>query len=147
MKKIILSIFILAITFNLQAQTIQNKEVNDSTLQKLLEKVENIDWMLSHPATERYKLYKTENLYIMLQLDTSTGIIKLLQWSLDEDKEFTVYLNSDDLTYGHPWIGEFELYPTSNMYQFILLDKILGSMWHVQWGTERSKMWIRRISF
>lgn len=147
MKKIILSIFFLAVSLIMQAQTVHNKEVNDSTLQKILEKVENIDWMLSHPATERYKLYKTENIHIMIQLDTSTGIIKLLQWSLDEDKEFTVYLNSDDLTHGHPWIGEFELYPTSNMYQFILLDKILASMWHVQWGTERSNMWIRRISF
>ena len=119
----------------------------DSTLQTILEKLEDIDWILSHPVTERYKLYKTENLYIMLQLDTSTGRIKIVQWSLDDNKEFTVYLNEDDLSYGHNFIGQFELYPTSNMYQFILMDKIVGSLWHVQWGTEKSKMWIRRISF
>ena len=46
--------------------------------------------------------------------------------------------------YGHG-SGTFELYPTKNMYQFILLDKTDGRMWHVQWGTESSKQWIRRI--
>lgn len=39
----------------------------------------------------------------------------------------------------------FELYPTQNMYQFLLLDKTNGRAWHVQWGMEDTKRWIRRI--
>ena len=92
-----------------------------------------------------YKLYKTENIYIFLRLNTSNGKIDLVQWNLDRDKEFITVLNDVDLTYGisignHN--GRFELYPTQNMYQFLLLDKNLGSMWHVQWGFYSEKRWI-----
>ena len=30
--------------------------------------------------------------------------------------------------------GRFELYPTQNIYNFILLDKIDGKTWQVQWS-------------
>ena len=49
---------------------------------------------------ERYKLYQTENIYTFLQLDTKTGMIEQVQWSLDSDNEGSVTINSDDLTYG-----------------------------------------------
>jgi len=94
----------------------------------------------------RYKLYQTENIYTLLQLDTKTGMIEQVQWSLDSDNEGSVSINSDDLTYGYSYgSGSFELYPTKNMYQFILIDKTTGKKWHVQWGMESSKRWIRRI--
>lgn len=41
--------------------------------------------------------------------------------------------------------GNFELYPTQNMYQFLLLDKVTGRTWHVQWGFEEKERWIQRI--
>ena len=94
----------------------------------------------------RYKLYQTENIYTLLQLDTKTGMIEQFQWSLDSDNEGSVSINSDDLTYGLGYgSGSFELYPTKNMYQFILINKTTGQKWHVQWGMESSKRWIRRI--
>lgn len=95
---------------------------------------------------ERYKLYQTDNIYTLLQLDTKTGMIEQVQWSLDSDNEGSVSINSDDLTYDYGYgSGSFELYPTKNMYQFILIDKTNGKKWHVQWGMESSKRWIRRI--
>lgn len=106
--------------------------------------LEHLDIDLS--LKNRFKLYTTENIYTFLQLDTKTGQIKQLQWSLDSDKEGTVTINDDDLTYGYGYgFGSFELYPTKNMYQFILLDKTDGRKWHVQWGMEPTKRWIRRI--
>ena len=94
----------------------------------------------------RYKLYQTENIYTLLQLDTKTGMIEQVQWSLDSDNEGSVSINSDDLNYGLGYgSGSFELYPTKNMYQFILINKTTGQKWHVQWGMESSKRWIRRI--
>lgn len=94
----------------------------------------------------RYKLYQTENIYTLLQLDTKTGMIEQVQWSLDSDNEGSVSINSDDLTYGLGYgSGSFELYPTKNLYQFILINKTTGQKWHVQWGMESSKRWIRRI--
>lgn len=32
--------------------------------------------------------------------------------------------------------GRFFLYPTTNIYNFILLDQIDGRTWQVQWGKE-----------
>lgn len=95
----------------------------------------------------RYKLYQTENIYTLLQLDTKTGKIEQVQWSLDSDKEGTITINNDDLSWGYGYgSGSFELYPTKNMYQFILIDKTDGRKWHIQWGTSGEKSrWIRRI--
>lgn len=106
--------------------------------------LEHLDIDLS--LKNRYKLYQTENIYTFLQLDTKTGQIKQVQWSLDSDKEGSVTINGDDLSYGFGYgSGSFELYPTKNMYQFILLDKTDGRKWHVQWGMDYDKRWIRRI--
>ena len=106
--------------------------------------LDHIDIDLS--LKNRYKLYQTENIYTLLQLDTKTGMIEQVQWSLESKNEGSVSINSDDLTYGYGYgSGSFELYPTKNMYQFILLDKTNGKKWHVQWGMEDSPRWIRRI--
>jgi len=101
---------------------------------------------LDNSLKNRYKLYQTENIYTFLQLDTKTGQIEQVQWSLDSSNEGSVTINADDLTYGYGHgSNSFELYPTKNMYQFILLNKTSGQKWHVQWGMEDSKRWIRRI--
>ena len=93
-------------------------------------------------AKGRYKLYPTENIYTLLQLDTRTGEIEQVQWSLKSSEEGSFTINSDDLSWSN---SHFELYPTQNMYQFILLDTMNGRKWHVQWGIGDSKRWIRRI--
>ena len=59
-------------------------------------------------------------------------------------KEGSATLNNEDLSLG-TGCGTFELYPTKNIYQFLLLDKVTGRRWHVQWGFESSKRWIKRI--
>ena len=101
---------------------------------------------LDHSLKQRYKLYQTENIYTLLQLDTKTGMIEQVQWSLDSENEGSVTINNDDLNYGFGHGSEsFELYPTKNMYQFILLDKTSGRKWHVQWGMKTKERWIRRI--
>ena len=101
---------------------------------------------LDHSLKQRYKLYQTENIYTLLQLDTKTGMIEQVQWSLDSENEGSVTINNDDLNYGFGHgSGRFELYPTKNMYQFILLDKTSGRKWHVQWGMKTKERWIRRI--
>ncbi len=106
--------------------------------------LENIEIDLS--LKNRYKLYQTDNIYTLLQLDTKTGRIEQVQWSLDSNQEGSVIINDTDLSFGNGYgSGSFELYPTKNIYQFILLDKTNGRKWHVQWGMEYAKRWIRRI--
>ena len=141
-------------TLSVSAQEEKNQNAD---IVHLLQRVDSIlqmnnSWLqyieTGQSLKQRYKLYETENIYTFILLDTKTGKIEQVQWSLDKDKEFSVSINDDDLSkyssrYYEP--GSFELYPTKNMYQFILLDKEDVRKWHVQWGTERNKRWIRRI--
>lgn len=141
MKHFVLFFILIAITINGYSQSTKNS-VCDSTLIYITKQLEDIDFRIN--GMNRFKLYPTENIYTLLKLDTATGKIDQLQWSLDSDKEGSFTINNDDLSLGSG-SGTFELYPTKNMYQFILLDKVTGRQWHIQWGMEASKRWIRRF--
>ena len=154
MKKLVSILVMVLCTLTAFAQEKPNQQ--DRTA-NLLERVDSILQMsnlwlqyieTSQSLKQRYKLYETENMYTFLQLDTKTGKIEQVQWSLDKEKEFSVTINDEDLSKfasRYYEAGSFELYPTKNMYQFILLDKEDGRKWHVQWGMESNKRWIRRI--
>lgn len=141
MKKFVLLIALIAIALSGYSQTTKNSSC-DSTLVIITKQLDNIEFRIN--GMDRFKLYPTDNIYTLLKLDTATGKIDQLQWSLDSDNEGTIPINSDDLSY-NSGSGTFELYPTKNMYQFILLDKVTGRQWHVQWGMDLSKRWIRAI--
>ncbi len=146
MKNVLLLLIVFCAPSFTYAQKDSVRNAKDSLLSEISNTVESIKFDIENYG--RYKIYKTENIYVLLKLDTATGIIKLIQWSLDKDKEFETYINIEDLSSGLlSKKGRFELYPTKNMYQFILLDTILGSTWHVQWGTKQNELWIRRISY
>lgn len=105
------------------------------------------DFLFYSSAKSRYKLYPTENIYTFLKLNTEIGQITQLQWAMEKEKEFEVIINARALNffgdYGYP--ASFELYPTKNMYTFIMLDKSTGRKWHVQWGMNKENRFIREI--
>lgn len=139
MKKIIFFLLlILTITMTITCvMSVKHEQKVDSLL----------SLTINRSLKERYKLYQTENIYTFLQLDTKTGMIEQVQWSLNPDNEGSVTINSDNLAKELDYSpGSFELYPTKNIYQFILIDKTSGKKWHVQWGMESDERWIRRIS-
>ncbi|MBQ0085872.1 MAG: hypothetical protein KBS65_06510 [Prevotella sp.] len=160
MKKVVLFLMLLA-TISVNAQTTKQTSTVKSTkyeqkVDSLLSQIDTLiminNQLLEHididlSLKNRYKLYSTDNIYTLLELDTKTGRIKQVQWSLDSDSEGTFTINNDDLSFGMGYgSNSFELYPTKNMYQFILIDKTDGRKWHVQWGTGGDKSrWIRRI--
>lgn len=145
MKRLFISLFLIVACLSSYAQKDSVASANTSVLEEINDAVQSIDFTYNYSG--RYKIYQTENIYILIKLDTTTGRISLLQWNLNSEKEFETYLNLEDLSYGGSQKGRFELYPTKNMYQFILLDTMQGGTWHVQWGTKKEQMWIRRISF
>ena len=118
------------------------KIANDSTLIKIHDMLDDIDYRIN--GFDRFKLYATENIYNFLLLDTETGKIDIVQWSLDDGKEGSATINDKDLSLD-TGCGTFELYPTKNLYQFLLLDKVTGRKRHVQWGFKASERWIKRI--
>ena len=86
----------------------------------------------------RYKMFPTENMWTFLKLDTRNGRIWQVQYSINENYRGEVELNNNALvSIGTAENGRFTLYPTKNMYNFILLDQIDGKMWQVQWSTEK----------
>ena len=89
MKKLTIIFYLFLIPLCVFAQNESSishtKTVNDSTLIKIHAIVEDIDFRMH--GLDRYKLYPTENIYNFLQLDTMTGKIEIVQWSLDDDKE------------------------------------------------------------
>jgi hypothetical protein len=89
----------------------------------------------------RFRLFKTQNVYTHLLLDTATGAIWQLQWSIDEKASRGCLAIRDTplLPKGEqPAIGRFALYPTANMFNFILLDTDTGRTWQCQWSLDAS---------
>ena len=83
-----------------------------------------------------FKLYPTDNMWTFIKLDTRNGKMWQVQFSVNgDDYRFEIPLNTTALS-THSTNGRFELYPTQNMFNFILLDKIEGTTWQVQWSSE-----------
>lgn len=96
----------------------------------------------------RYRLYPTQNIYMFLRLDTKTGQINQVQWSTKgSEYRFTSTLSYADLTYGDTTatVGRFTLYPTTNVYNFLLIDQKDGRTWQVQWSHEPENRLVTRI--
>ena len=83
---------------------------------------------------ESYTLYKTENYYTFIKLNTQTGQLWQVHWCLEGEKcQYVVELSSEKLAYTQK-PGRFRLFSTINMYNFILLDEVDGRTWQVQWS-------------
>ena len=90
-----------------------------------------------HQDVMSYKLYPTSNMWTFLKLDTRNGKIWQVQFSVKgDDYRFESPLNTASLISDGKESGRFELYPTQNMYNFILLDAVDGRTWQIQWSTE-----------
>lgn len=105
---------------------------------------------ISQHTAPCYKLYPTENMWTFLELETFSGRIWQVQYSIKgPDYRFKTVLNENSMipfldTEGE-FAGRFELYKTQNMYNFILLDTASGGTWQVQWSTEAKDRAVLRI--
>lgn len=111
---------------------------------------EESDYPPVYPAEPgaRYRLFPTKNMYMFLELDTQTGKIYQVQWSTKgEEYRFTSTLSDTDLTYGDTTAtaGRFTLYPTTNFYNFVLVDQQNGRTWQVQWNHDKANRMVTRI--
>lgn len=86
----------------------------------------------------RYKLYPTFNMWTYLKLDTQTGRVSMLLISMDDKNEGEIYIGIPMEVYtGENAVnGRYELYPTSNMWTFIMIDQINGNTYHIQWSNK-----------
>lgn len=147
MKRLLTSIVLVVWTITILAQSIPQETVGGKigeTIQKedSIKHVNDSLRQLQVLDINRYKLYPTQNKWTFLELDTQTGRIWQVQYSV-EGPEYRFKSNlyiwplikDNDLQVS----GRFELYPTQNIYTFVLLDKISGRAWQVQWSTENAR--------
>ena len=69
-----------------------------------------------------------------------------VQWGTESKYRFETTLSDTPLvSEEEEKNGRFFLYPTTNSYNFILLDQIDGKTWQVQWSIEKEDRMVIRI--
>lgn len=123
----------------------------DTLLTRIQEDIEFLNYKYGkEEQSKEYQLYPTQNIWNFLQLNTATGQIYQIQFSSKSSERTYLIINAENLNnldrkyFGFD-TGRFELYPTQNMYTFLLLDKILGRVWQVQWGFKKEDRFIIKI--
>lgn len=132
-------------TFEISAQTKSSNEIQLDSI--TMSRLNEMRYLL-RTMNPYYKMYQTENIHKLLKLDTATGRVWMVQYSLGDDTEpMTIAIDNTSLLWDSEEIvaGRYELYPTKNMFNFILLDTILGYTYQVQWNTSPEKRFRMRI--
>lgn len=87
-----------------------------------------------------YELFPTQNMWTFLKLNTRDGRIAIVQFDVNKTNRMEYDLNTTRFVEEeNAQNGRFTLYPTSNIYNFILLDQIDGRVWQIQWSVEKDK--------
>ena len=100
-----------------QSNTVQQKLVSENTI---------------------YQLFPTQNFWTFIKLDTRNGKMWQVHFTVSDDGlQGEFILNILPLVTKDKEVnGRFTLYPTENIYNFLLLDKIDGKVYQVQWSME-----------
>lgn len=129
MKKIKILLILVLTTANLVAQTQLKKDTP----------INNTEYKQEF-TTFPYQLFPTQNMYTFIKLDTRNGQIWQVQWSTENKSRFETTLSDISLVNkDEEKNGRFFLYATTNIYNFILLDKVDGRTWQIQWGKEKDR--------
>ena len=101
---------------------------------------------ISTDSTVIYRLFATKNMYNFIKLNTRTGQMWQVQWGTESKYRFETTLSDVSLAIKEEEKnGRFFLYPTTNSYNFILLDQIDGRVWQVQWNLDKEDRMVIRI--
>lgn len=144
MKKFLTFFFFSLICVLGSAQTDNWVSLEDLDRAKFIKELkEGLDFY-----TPRFKLYNTENIFTLIKLDTTTGALWLVQYETNTNNgAFETPIDDSSLlkSYDTEKPGRYELYPTKNMYTFILLDTMWGYTYQVQWSPKIEQRFRRRI--
>jgi hypothetical protein len=100
---------------------------------------------ISTDSTVVYRLFATNNTFNFIKLNTRNGQMWQVQWSLKDNQFETPLSDISRVTKDEEKNGRFFLYPTTNTFNFILLDQIDGRAWQVQWNFDADKRMVARI--
>lgn len=101
---------------------------------------------ISTDSTVVYRLFSTRNMYTFIKLNTRNGQMWQVQWGTESKYQFETTLSSiSRVNKDEEKNGRFFLYPTTNIYNFILLDQMDGRVWQVQWSTKANERMVDAI--
>lgn len=87
-----------------------------------------------------YRLFPTQNMWTFIKLNTRNGKMWQVQFDIQGNNRLTSGLNLLPLVLKDDEVNDrFTLYPTRNIYTFIILDQLDGKTWQVQWSTDSKK--------
>lgn len=92
-----------------------------------------------------FKLVPTQNMWTFIKLDTSTGAVWQVHYKVGDNSLAAILPISLDALTPTPAKDTFDIYPTENIYNFLLIDCTDGRVWQVQWSYDIEKRFIRRI--
>lgn len=82
-----------------------------------------------------YALFETKNMWTFIKLNTADGRMWVVSYSTSGSPGYRVLSTHSLVPNDNPRTKDrFTLYPTENMWNFILLDKVDGRSWQVQWS-------------
>lgn len=133
MKRIVIFLLLILLVLSISAQNDRPAQIATTSMQN---------------SSAKFLLFPTQNYFIFLKLNTRTGDVYMVQYSTEADKRVEMKINS----WQYPLVkveeqmnGRFFLYPTTNIYNFILLDQVDGRVWQVQWNPDENKRLLTRI--
>ena len=111
----------------------------------------------------KYKVYPTENKEVSLKLDSSTGEVWQVEIGIETGEEVATKIgfisNKSDSTFEKvtdfsdimknfrvAQNGRFELFPTENIHEFLMVDTIMGTTFQVHWHDQQEKRLISTIT-
>ena len=93
-------------------------------------------------------MYPTSNRFTYLRLNTTNGFIDIVQYSTADDNRMIYPLSVYPVVMDFFNIGtldRFTIYPTQNVYNFLLLDQVYGNTYQVQWSQDSTMRGIEEI--
>lgn len=136
MNRFLIPVFLALFLLTTSTTSGQNLQTNTN-----LDKVKQ-----SQIFDKNYQLSPTQNQWTFIKLDTRNGKMWQVQWGFSEKDRMESTLNGVSLVLeSEESVGRFKLYNTDNMWNFILLDQLMGQTYQVQWSFTPSERFVKPI--
>ena len=129
----------ILLAFLIQLSTAQTDSTEmDKLIRDILESTELKEAIIESDKGD-YKLFPTQNKWTFIKLDTRYGKLWQVHFSVtSEDYSGQLIINDNPLIFldSQASPGRFTIYPTENIYNFLMLDQRDGRVFQVQWSPE-----------
>ena len=123
-KPLLLLLLLMPLTLTVKAQDVTASDVKR--------------FNVTQDTNVPFRLFPTANKWNFIKLDTRTGQLWAVQYTLEDSGNGTFVIDDIPLeSNAKENIGRFTLYPTSNYFNFILLDQFDGRTWQVQFSLDK----------